>query len=77
MLEEYKRLILQEQGRVLEDGDAEMEALNLIEGVAFLVELKAREIQRKTLHRLLTNGFKEPKLGPVDERLFGTKSNQC
>lgn len=47
MLEEYKRLILQEQGRVLEDGEAEMEALNLIQGIALLIELKVKHVQQK------------------------------
>jgi vacuolar-type H+-ATPase subunit H len=71
MLEEYKKIILEKQGRVLEDGEAELEAMNLLDGVSFLVELKAKDIQRKNLHRTLTNGFKEPKLGLVDSEFFG------
>jgi hypothetical protein len=51
MLEEYKRLILQEQGRALEDSEAEMEALKLIEGVAYLIELKIKVIQQKKARR--------------------------
>gem|GEM_PF-5093310 len=70
-LEEYKKIILETQGRVLEDDEAELEAMNVIKGTAFLIELKVRRLQREKLHRLLTNGFKEPKLGPVDSEFFG------
>lgn len=71
MVEEYKKIILETQGRTLEDEEAEFEAMNLLDGVGYLITLKAERLQRERLHRLLTNGFKEPKLGPVDARFFG------
>lgn len=71
MLEEYKKIILETQGRTLEDDEAELEAKNLLDGVAFLVKLKMKEDRRRALHRILTNGFKEPRLGPVDREFFG------
>lgn len=71
MLEEYKRIILETQGRVLEDGEAELEAMYVLQGTVFLIELRVKELQREKLHRILTNGFKEPKLGPVDSEFFG------
>ena len=71
MLEEYKKIILEIQNRVLEDGEAELEAMNVIQGTAFYLELRMKELQSEKLHRILTNDFKEPKLGAVDSARFG------
>ncbi|KAA0206240.1 hypothetical protein EDM68_03085 [Candidatus Uhrbacteria bacterium] len=71
LLEEYKQAILTSQGRQLGDDEAEMEATDVLRLHHLLFELEAQEEQRKKLHRLLTNGFKEPKLGPVDSEFFG------
>lgn len=71
LLDEYKRAILTDQGRVLNDDDAEMEAMGVLKLHHMLIEMEAQEDQRKKLHRLLTNGFKEPKLGLVDSEFLG------
>lgn len=68
LLEEYKRIVLETTGRVFEDGEAELDAMNLLDGAVFLVEGTMRDAQRKKLHRLLTNDFKEQK--PRSVKMF-------
>jgi hypothetical protein len=71
MVEEYMKIVLEAQGRALEYDEAEFEAMNVLDGAGLLVNLRVEEIKREKLHRLLTNGIKEPKLGPVDSEFFG------
>ncbi len=73
LLEEYKQAILTSQGRQLEDDEAEMEAMGVLKLHQLLFEMEAQEERRKKLHRILTNGFKEPTLGPVDREFFGPR----